>query len=134
VLPAGVARRNPGELVLSPAWTRFLGEVGPEYDYILIDSPPLLATDDAAALAPKVDGVLFVVRGSFTSARAARRALDALQGRHAKVLGLVFNRAASSACESYSYQRYRHAYNWKPQRSARTRQLAVSATIGGNGS
>ncbi|MDB6065954.1 MAG: Tyrosine-protein kinase YwqD [Pedosphaera sp.] len=115
LLPAGEARRNPGELVLSSAWTDFLTAVKPQFDYILVDTPPVLATDDAATLAPTVDGVLFVVRGSFTSARMARGALDALRQRQVHVLGLVFNRAASSPYEHHYYQRYRHAYRWEPE-------------------
>ncbi|MBU6402514.1 MAG: AAA family ATPase, partial [Verrucomicrobia bacterium] len=69
LLPAGEPKRNPGDLLWSAAWAEFLTEAGPQFDYILADSPPVLATEDAAALAPKVDGVLFVVRGSCTSAR-----------------------------------------------------------------
>ena len=134
VLPAGAATRNPGELVLSPAWARLMAEVGPQFDYVLIDCPPLLATADASSLAPQVDGVLFVVRGSFTSARAARKAVDTLHRRHAKVLGLIFNRVRPMACEYHSYQRYRHAYSWEPQRPKGTRQLAASATIHSHGS
>src|SRR5262249_8551662 len=67
LLPAGEATRNPGELVQGPAWAQLLQEVGQRFDYIIIDTPPLLATDDAATLARQVDAVLFVVRGSFTS-------------------------------------------------------------------
>jgi polysaccharide biosynthesis transport protein len=134
LLPAGTATRNPGELVLSPAWARLMGEVGPQFDYVLIDSPPLLATDDASSLAHQVDGVLFVVRGSFTSARAARKAVDTLQRRHAKVLGLVFNRAASLACEYHSYQRYRHSYGWEPRRPKGRRELAASEAVHSHGS
>ena len=134
LLPAGTADRNPGELVLSPAWARLIGEIGPQFDYILIDSPPLLATDDASSLAPQVDGVLFVVRGSFTSARAARKSIDTLGRRHARILGVVFNRAASLACEYHSYQRYRHSYSWEPQRSAGIRELVAGASVPGNNS
>jgi len=72
--------------VLSSAWPGFLAEVKPQFDFVLVDSPPVLAADDAASLAPTVDGVLFVVRGSFTSARMAREALDALRQRHVRVL------------------------------------------------
>ncbi len=115
LLPAGTAKRNPGELVLSAEWVRFVSEVYPQFDYILIDSPPLLATDDAASLAPRVDGVVMIVRGCFTSARMARRALDLLRQRQAHVLGLVFNRVLSSASEYHYYQHYRHAYGWRPR-------------------
>ncbi|PYK00713.1 MAG: hypothetical protein DME23_06445 [Verrucomicrobia bacterium] len=119
LLPAGEARQNPGELALSPVWLSFLAEAKSQFDYVLVDTPPVLAADDAATLAPKVDGVLFVVRGSFTSARMARGALDALRQRRVHVLGLIFNRAASSPCERQYYQRYRRAYRWEPQKSGR---------------
>ena len=115
LLPAGEAKRDPGELVLSPVWPSFLAEAGSQFDYILVDTPPVLAADDAATLAPKVDGVLFVVRGSFTSARMARGALDALRQRHVRVLGLIFNRAVSSPYENHYYRRYRHTYRWEPK-------------------
>ncbi|HWY31328.1 MAG TPA: polysaccharide biosynthesis tyrosine autokinase, partial [Candidatus Acidoferrum sp.] len=50
-LPAGKARRNPCDLMLSPAWETFLEVVRPQYDYIVVDTPPVAAADDAAALA-----------------------------------------------------------------------------------
>jgi len=115
LLPAGETNRNPGELVLSPVWPGFLTEVKSQFDFILVDTPPVLAADDTASLAPKVDGVLFVVRGSFTSARMARGALDALRQRHVRVLGLIFNRAVSSPYELRDYRRYRRAYRWEPK-------------------
>jgi capsular exopolysaccharide synthesis family protein len=128
LLPAGWAKRNPGELVLSPEWTRIMGELYPRFDYMLIDSPPLLATDDAASIAPRVDGVLMIVRGSFTSARMARRALDLLRQRQAHVLGLVFNRALSSASEYGHYQQYREAYRWHPQPRGSAPALVCAST------
>jgi len=115
LLPAGVARRNPGELVLSSEWTRLLAEFYPQFDYIIIDSPPLLATDDAASLAPSADGVLMIVRSAFTAARMARRGLDVLKQRQAHVLGLVFNRAPASANGYHYYQHYSREYRWQPQ-------------------
>jgi len=124
LLPAGEANRNPGELVLSQVWPGFLAEAKPQFDYILVDTPPVLAADDTATLAPKVDGVLFVVRGSFTSARMARGALDALRQRHVRVLGLIFNRTVSSPYEHDYYQRYRRAYRWEPKETRRATALA----------
>lgn len=124
LLPAGDAKRNPGELVLSPVWPSFLAEAKSQFDYILVDTPPVLAADDAATLAPQVDGVLFVVRGSFTSARMARGALDALRQRQVRVLGLIFNRAVSSPCERQYYERYQRAYHWEPDPVRRAAALA----------
>ena len=126
LLPAGEAKRNPGELVLSPVWPSFLAEAKSHFDYILVDTPPVLAADDAATLAPKVDGVLFVVRASFTSARMARGALDLLRQRHVRVLGLVFNRTVSSPYEHHYYRRYRHTYRWEP------REISCATVPAGN--
>jgi polysaccharide biosynthesis transport protein len=113
-LPAGEPKRNPGELVLSPHWEPFLERIVPRFDFVLIDSPPILATDDASSLAPKVDGVLMVVRGSFTSAQIAREALDSFYQRKATVLGLIFNRAVGTAYVNYRYNQYKHDYQWRP--------------------
>ncbi len=128
-IPSGVADVNPGELFLSPSADVFLREVQPLYDYILLDSAPVLATDDTTSLAPKVDGVLFVVRGSFTSARMAREALDLLHQRNVNVLGLIFNRAVATATEYYYYYRYGDYYrrrNRNPKKvAASTAEAAV---------
>jgi len=112
-LPAGAPSLEPGELVLRSELPAFLKESYSRFDYIIIDSPPVLAADDAAALAPNVDGVLFVVRGAYTSARMVREALDALRQRRAQVLGVIFNRAVSSPFEYHHYRRYRDEYRWQ---------------------
>lgn len=117
-LPAGEARRNPGDLVLSPVWTQFLASVESQFDFILLDTPPVAATDEAAVLAPKMDGVLFVVRALSTSARMARGALDMLRHRHARMLGLIFNQVVSSPCERQYYKPYARDYQWKPSKTA----------------
>jgi capsular exopolysaccharide synthesis family protein len=128
LLPAGEAKRNPGELVLSSEWSRLLTEAKQQFDYVLVDTPPVLAADDVASLAPKVDGVLFVVRGSFTSARMARGALEVLRQRHVRMLGLIFNRAVSSPYEYHYYQRYRRTYRWEPKETRLPSALRRSPT------
>jgi polysaccharide biosynthesis transport protein len=131
LLPAGLARRNPGELVLSPELGRFMTEISPRFDYILIDSPPLMATDDSASLAPQADGVLMVVRGAFTSARTARRALTLLRQRRAHVLGLVLNRAPSAKDEYHHYQHFEKAYRWHGETAGPA--LVSDSASGGRG-
>jgi capsular exopolysaccharide synthesis family protein len=117
-LAAGCATAEPGELVLRSQLNDFLSEVHSHFDYVILDSPPVLAADDAATLAPSVDGVLYVVRGTFTSARMVREGLDALRQRHAHVLGLIFNRALSSPFDYHPYHRYRDEYRWRPATAA----------------
>jgi Mrp family chromosome partitioning ATPase len=74
------------------------------FDYVVIDSSPVFAADDAMTLAPKVDGTLFVVRSRSSRASEVRQALDLLSQRQAKVLGLVYNRADSSALSYKCYK------------------------------
>ena len=123
-LPAGQPKCNPGELVLSAEWDLLLEQARHQFDYILVDTPPILATDDVAALAHKADGVLFIVRGCFTSARMARAALDSLRQRHVRVLGLIFNRVVSSRYERYHYEPYQSTYSWENNGTASAAALA----------
>jgi len=113
-LPAGAPKMEPGELVLRSQLPTFLNEMSPRFDYIIVDSPPVLAAADATAVAAMVDGVLFVVRGASTSARLVREGLAVLRQRRARVLGLIFNRARSSPFEYHPFQRYKNAYAWHP--------------------
>lgn len=108
VIPAGEANISPSELFLGPSAQVFLREISQQYDYVIIDSVPVLAADDTTSLAPSIDGVVFVVRASFTSARSAREALDSLHQRNVRVLGLIFNRAIPSSGEQYYYYYYRY--------------------------
>jgi capsular exopolysaccharide synthesis family protein len=110
IVPRGKFASNAGELLLSSAMDQFLNEAEAHYDVILFDSAPVLATDDTTSFAPKVDGILFIVRGSFTSARLARAALDQLHHRQVNVLGLVFNRVDTSIPE-YHYYKYNEYYS-----------------------
>lgn len=104
-LSRGKALGHAGDLFLGQAFDEVLARMRRQFDYVLIDSSPVFAADDATTLGPKVDGTLFVVRGNFSGARQVREALELLRQRQAKVLGLVFNRADASA-HSYYYYKY----------------------------
>ena len=91
LLPRGATTQRSSELFIGPVMEKFLQETNKEYDYVLIDTAPVMAADDVTSLAPRVDGVIFVIRAEYTSARVARAALDMLYQRKARVLGLVFN-------------------------------------------
>lgn len=104
-LSCGTRLRNSGELFLSPAFDQLLARMRTQFDFVIFDSCPVFAADDATTLAPKVDATILVVRSSFSSARLVREALDLLYQRQARVLGLVFNRADTTA-NSYYYYKY----------------------------
>ena len=115
-LPRGKTTSNCSELFLNPFTVQFLREVKAEYDYVLIDTAPVMAADDVTSLAPHTEGVLFVMRADHTSARVARAALDSLYQRKVHVLGLVFNAVRTNAGEYYYYYKYRDYYTTYPSR------------------
>ena len=105
VLPRGGALNHPAEHLLGKVTDQFLKDVYNEFDYIIFDSAPVLVADDSLSLAPKVDGVIFVVRFSQSSARMSRRSLDLLARRQVNVIGVVANDIKPSQAE-YGYGHY----------------------------
>ena len=114
-LSRGKSVPNPGDLFLTPKLDQVFARLRKEFDYVLIDSSPIFATDDAASLAPKADGTLFVVRSRFSRAGAVKEALELLGQRQVRVLGLVFNRADTS---TRSYYYYKNQDYYRPRKTA----------------
>jgi capsular exopolysaccharide synthesis family protein len=110
ILPRGKSLSQPSEHLLRDSTDVLLKEMYKHYEYILIDSSPVLAADDTASLAPKIDATLFVVRLSYTSARLIRKGLELLYGRQVNVPGIILNFVDTSLPEYYYYQ-YAEYYN-----------------------
>ena len=111
IIPSGDPIPDASECFLSERFERLLKDAHGRFDQIIMDSAPVFAADDAPTLAPKMDGVLFVIRGSFTKAAMAHQALDILYQRQARVLGLVFNRADAQSGSYYYYKYADYYYN-----------------------
>ncbi len=109
LLPRGNTSRNPGEMFLNQKTVALLKQLATQYDYVIVDTAPVMAADDVASLSPHVEGVVFVIRAACTSARVAQAALDVLYQREVEVLGLVFNAVESNASDYY-YYRYKDYY------------------------
>jgi len=107
LLPRGQSDKSSTEYFFAADMENFMNEAGKEYDFVIIDTPPVMAADDAATLAPRVDGVIFVVRAEATSARVARASLDLLVQRNAKVLGLVLNSVRAGTGDYHYYDHYK---------------------------
>jgi len=102
-LPAGPAPRSPAELVASPRMQWALTLLRERFDFIVLDTPPVLAVTDAAVLARESDGVILVVKGRDTEAEAVRRARDALVLAGASILGVLMNDVGLEWGDSYLY-------------------------------
>lgn len=96
-------RRDLMTLVLSGRLELLLSELRNRYDLILIDSPPVLASADARALAPLADTTLFVVQWDSTPRTVARNAMRILQEAHGSVVGSVLTQVDVDRHARYGY-------------------------------
>ncbi len=110
LLPRGKTLGQPSEHLLRDSTDTLLRDIYNHYDYIIIESSPVLAADDSTSLAPKIDATLFVVRLSYTSARLTRKSLELLYNRQVNVPGVILNYVDTSLPEYYYYQ-YSEYYN-----------------------
>lgn len=110
VLPAGRIPPNPAELLGSARCLEFLRSFSEHFDWIVIDTPPVMAVSDASMLANTVTGVLFVVRTEAVSRLAAQAALEQLDNVRATIIGSVLNRVDLDRHSYYYSQYYRKEY------------------------
>tara|TARA_R110002049_G_scaffold4601_1_gene31687 strand:- start:77240 stop:79738 length:2499 start_codon:yes stop_codon:yes gene_type:complete len=101
VMPAGARPDNPAELLSSRNFDRLLSSLRKKFDLIIIDSPPLLVVSDPANIAPRVDGVLLVVRLRKNIKPAIAQATRMLETLQANVLGVIVNGVGSRAARGY---------------------------------
>ncbi len=91
ILPGGIARQNPGDLLTRATVSAVLERLQAAYDLILIDTPPVSAVADAIAVAEIADGILLVARARVTNRRRLAETLIALEPLRKKLLGFVIS-------------------------------------------
>ncbi|RPI82279.1 MAG: polysaccharide biosynthesis tyrosine autokinase [Chloroflexi bacterium] len=109
-ITSGKLPPNPAEMVASSKMVKILNEVSGMADVTIVDTPPLLAVTDAAALAPRVDGVLLVIKPGLTKLAAATQAVEQLRRVGANILGVVLN-DVNMKKSRYRYSYYKNYYN-----------------------
>jgi succinoglycan biosynthesis transport protein ExoP len=101
IIHAGPTARFPAELLDSPRMRALLDSWKTQFDYIVLDSPPLLAVTDAAVLSHMADVTLLIARPGFTSSQGLKRALELLELSRETRVGVVLN-AIDPKSASYS--------------------------------
>jgi Mrp family chromosome partitioning ATPase/uncharacterized protein involved in exopolysaccharide biosynthesis len=117
VLPAGHPPPNPFLLLDRAALHELVRELKAQFEWVVIDSPPVAAVSDPLVLAPVVDGILVVVRFDRTDRRVVRRAVQRLARANAPIWGVVVNDIRS---EEGPYEQYSYAY--RPREEAESRR------------
>jgi polysaccharide biosynthesis transport protein len=119
VLPRGKSLAHPGEHFLGKVADQFLQDIYKHYEYIIFDSAPVMAADDALSLAPKIDGTIFVIRFAVSSVRSTRKSIELLAQRRVNLLGLVCNDVKLSESEhGYGYYYEYKGHDQKVEASA----------------
>lgn len=116
VLTAGTIPPNPSELLGSQSTKKLLAELRAEFDYVIVDSTPLLAVTDAAILATSADGALMITRYGSTKHDQLAYAIGSLKGVGAPLLGTVMTMTPARGNASYSYSYYGDAANQRTTR------------------
>jgi succinoglycan biosynthesis transport protein ExoP len=101
VLPSGKLPPNPLELLASNRFKLVIEELKKDYEYIIIDSAPVVAVSDPRVLARIADGVVFVVKADATSHQLAKKGVKKLHELHAHIVGTVLNQVSPSKKSKY---------------------------------
>lgn len=116
VLAAGPTPPNPSELLGSLAAKKLLSELRAQFDYVIVDSSPLLAVTDGAILAANADGAIMVVRSGQTKREQLAHAVGILKDVGAPLLGAVLSLVPTRGSSSYTYD---YNYNYGGARRPR---------------
>jgi succinoglycan biosynthesis transport protein ExoP len=102
LLAAGTTPPMPAELLGSQRFAEFIKKVRAEFDYVLIDGPPVLLVTDPLLIGQNVDGLAIIVRSGFTQAPALRGLRKILTGTNISVLGYILN-GVDNTTQAYGY-------------------------------
>ena len=106
VLTSGSVVVNPSDLIGSTDFDKLIEKVKDEYDYIIIDTPPVNIVSDALSISKKCDGVVLVARIAYTTYAQLKTANNALKALDINVLGTILNGAGGTKKKYGSYYKY----------------------------
>lgn len=97
---------NPSELLFSDKFSNLLKELRTKYDYIILDTPPVMAGSDAVIIGRNCDGVVMVLRSQVTKRKALLRTKQELERNGVRILGSVLNGVKETDLDEYYYYHY----------------------------
>ncbi|ELP34561.1 Exopolysaccharide synthesis protein [Rhodopirellula baltica SWK14] len=142
MMPSGPIPANPAEALTLPEMSELLDVLREEYDYIILDTPPLLVVTDPSITASMTDGVVMALKVRRKSKPNAKEAASILANVGAKLLGVVINASDEGAnndgYKGYGYYRYgRHTnryYRKTADNGAKAGQRRSPVVVSGRGS
>jgi succinoglycan biosynthesis transport protein ExoP len=130
VLTSGPVPPNPADLLGSQRMSDIIESLAKLADFVLVDTPPIIALSDAAVLAPKADGVILVARATKSSRRTARYTKERVDAAGGKLIGVVLNEVTPAFGEAGYYYYYDYYYYiTQPYRQSTKAKTGVSSLI-----
>jgi capsular exopolysaccharide synthesis family protein len=108
IMPAGDIPPNPSELLGSKRMESALQTLREEFDYIVIDLPPVNIVSDALSISGLITGMVLVIREEYTEKKELEHCFRLLKLSNVNVLGCVMNEAKSGSSYYSKYKRYRY--------------------------
>lgn len=110
LLPCGKLPPNPAELLGSARFQQFMETLDQHFDWVIVDSPPVMAVTDPGVLAHTAMGVVFVVGSEMTNKWTARTALERLDAASPNYLGAILNKVDVQRNPYFYSKHYRKEY------------------------
>jgi capsular exopolysaccharide synthesis family protein len=108
VVPSGISPADPLEIMFSDKMKAFVNFLKQQFDFVLFDSPPILAVSDALVLGKQVDGLILVVRAGQTPINALKQARNKIEDHKINCLGVIINGVSLLEQEGYYARQYYH--------------------------
>lgn len=120
LMMSGPKSPNPGELLASPAMERTLKNCAEHFDFVVLDSAPLLPVFDSHVLSTRCDGVILVARSGVTSRHAAAQSVELVERVNGKITGIVLNDVnLEDYAQYYYHSQYSYEYGTYPDEDKR---------------
>lgn len=111
IMTSGPVPPNPSELLGSDKMSELLDKLSEDYDYIFIDTPPVNVVSDALVVAPKTEGIVYVVHDSVTTHDELQKALSSVEFADVRMLGVILN-GTNRRKSRYRYLTGRYYYKY----------------------
>lgn len=108
VIFSGAYPPNPAELLSSSMFSRFIKDSREQFDYVIIDTPPLGLVSDAAVCVAQSDGAIIIISSERTRLRNACDVKKAIERTGTKIIGCVVNNIKVSNSKYYYYKKYKY--------------------------
>ena len=106
VITSGKVPSNPYEIINSNAIKELLKELSAHYDYIFLDTPPMILVSDPITIASYSDAVILTIGYSETEKEVAKKSIDSLKQVNANIIGTILNKVPVTKQNKYYYSYY----------------------------